>query len=295
MKKTSKQRTSDESKRNRNLVRQTRDSNEVILNRPAPVSPVLNLSQQYSVLQRLFGPFLITAETLFALLVLFFEIRVFLLMVFADLTELSIGQVGQLFYVGFQFDLLVGLIVLMPQITLIAAHNNFTMEYQGSKLALLSGLFGTLLGVSFICLADVLCFVECKARLNMGELITSGQIDATLMGVWQDYPVVPLALFTGAIATAVFLVMRRRAHERLGLPFSLLRRTTAFIVAVAMIVALGRTTGVEHMHVTNDEIANQCSGNGIYTFCHDLWNHCNYSADGTIQTTIAPKTEVRVW
>lgn len=247
-----------------------------------------------SAMQRWFGPFLVTAETLVVVLILFFVLRVTLLAAFADLNDLSFEQLWRLFFVGLRFDLLVALIVLLPQITFITAHNNKSMGHRGSKLSLLLGVFGTIGFASFYCLAEILFFVDSKARLNWGELDSPVNVDAGFARVWHTYPVVPLTLLTGAIAIGLFLFMRKHANERLQLPLSWPRRTAAFCVAVSLIIALGLTTDMESMHVTDNHVANQCSGNGVFTMFHGAWQRCSHDQNEKKQTTIAPETESRM-
>jgi len=268
-------------------------SNDEIEYQP-PVEPCNHEpSVTFLLIQRWFGPFLITADTLVILLALFFVMRISLLAALADLSDLSFGQFGQLFFVGFRFDLLVALIVLLPQVTFIAAQNDRSMRQQSSKLSLLVGLFGTIMFASVICLAEILFFVESRTRLNLGEITTPDNFDMVLVRMWRTYPVGLLTFATGSIAVGLFLFMRKRASEYLQLPFSWPRRAAAFGVVLSSIIALGMITDMQSMQITGNQVADQCSGNGVFTFCHDLWERCSHDQDRNRQTTNAPDSEGR--
>ena len=196
-------------------------------------------------------------------------------MEFADWATLTATQLAQLFCVGLQFDLLVGLIALMPQNVFIAAHSNSSIEHPASKWSLYSGLAGTVTVVLLVCLLDVAFFREFKARLNVQQLAISGHTDAAILDRIQSFPIVALMFLTGLVAVAFSVYLRKRAIGRLTLPLSFAHRTVTFFVIVAMLIVLGRITNIEDMHISNDPVVNECSGNGLYTFVHDLWQRCN--------------------
>jgi phosphoglycerol transferase MdoB-like AlkP superfamily enzyme len=217
------------------------------------------------------GRYAIVVEALALVVALFTLLRVLLFACFVGRHGVSAGQAAHVFFVGFRFDLLVGLLLLLPLSLHMAVYGNRRVLGRLSRLGIHAALLVMLLIVVFVCCAEFLFFDEFKSRLNYIAFEYLAYPTEVFGNIWQSYPVVPLLGGVAAAAVGIYLLLRRRIMPRLQVELSGRRRFALLGCNLAAIAGLWFTTGMGRMEVCENRVANECSGNGLYTVAYYGW------------------------
>ncbi|MBI3461912.1 MAG: sulfatase-like hydrolase/transferase [Planctomycetes bacterium] len=217
------------------------------------------------------GRYYIVLETLAVVVALFMLLRGTLLAVFADLRSLTSGQLASVLFVGLRFDLMVGLIVLLPLIMSLTLVTNRGACGAPSRVFVHLSLVITSFAMVFLCCAEFVFFDEFSSRLNyiaFEYLIYPTEVFGS---IWQSYPVVPLFAGVCGVATVLYMVLRGCAGTLLQVSLPWPRRFALLAGSLSAIGGLWSTTDMRSIEVSSNRTANECAGNGLYNLMYYAW------------------------
>lgn len=222
-------------------------------------------SGRYSVLAIIF------AITLTYLLVL----RTAMVLTYADLQKLTFSQGGAVFLVGLQYDVLVALCFIIPQLTHFTFASNRGVTGRISKGLLDLIWIIAFLFLPFICIAEYVFFDEFQSRLNYIAFEYIVYPREVCCNIWESYPIIELLAVVGLIGGSCWFLLRKHFHQNIATPVPFLRRFGFFAAVLTSIAVLWSSTSADSRQVCRDRVANECSWNGLYSFVYYAWT-CHF-------------------
>ncbi len=223
--------------------------------------------------QRWMGRYLIVLFTLAVVVGLFTLERLALIFAYADWRALGIGPMARVFFTGLRFDLLIGLLLLLPQILHMTIHTNRSVTGRMSRFSTHAGLIATFGIVVFLAVSEFLFFDEFSSRFNYIAFEYLVYPTEVLSNLQESYPIVPIVAGIAVAAVLLYLPLRRRATPLLFVALPARRRYALLGGALALIAALGATTSMSSTQLSEDRVANECAGNGVYSFAYYAWTN----------------------
>jgi phosphoglycerol transferase MdoB-like AlkP superfamily enzyme len=214
------------------------------------------------------GPYRAVGLIFLAAIATFSLLRVGMLAVYADRGTLTIAGMTQVLWVGFRFDVMVALCLVLWQtvhITVAPAHRRLSRI---GRMAIESEwiIAGLMLPLLFV--VEWLFFDEFQSRLNYIAFEYLVYPTEVCCNIWQSYAVVP---FLGGVAVAgstLYFFSRRPLLKLIACPMSLRKRVGILGGVLASIAGLWFTTGMDSRNVSRDRVAVECAGNGLYSFAY---------------------------
>jgi phosphoglycerol transferase MdoB-like AlkP superfamily enzyme len=224
-----------------------------------------------SVWDRWFGKYTAVLQILAVAVAAFTLLRIVLFIAFVDASELAASEIARIFWVGFRFDLLVGLcFVLIQAITLTFCPNRFAngrlMRFVFESQWLLAFLI-----LPFLSVAEYLFFSEFSTRLNYIAFEYLVYPTEVCCNIYQSYPLVPLSAVVAGVGVGMYLVLRRGLYRRIRQPVPAWRRFAIFAGIVAAGCGLWQTNSMRWIHASENRVANECAANGWYSFVYYAW------------------------
>ena len=248
---------------------------------------------EFSSATRWLGRWRIPLETLIFVITGFTVLRIALLAVFAELGSLSTGELARVHLTGLRFDLLAGLVFVLPQML----HVTFWTDRRAAGwLSRFLLQFEWAIGFSFVLfvlVAEFLFFDEFQSRLNYVAFEYLVYPHEVFGNIFESYPVVPLVLGLLLATGGLLILSRKRLLPVLQVPVPARRRYGLLAAALTAIAGLWTTTGMGSMQVSRDRVANECSGNGWYSFCYYAWT-CRFDYDRFYLTIDADEAHRRL-
>ncbi len=257
---------------------------------PGGLTPTARLSLSAS---GWLGRYRVTLEIGAVAVLIFTLLRLVLLFGFADWKTLSLGELAQLAFVGLRFDLLTALIFLLPQILHLTLFSNRFVNGRLSRGMLDFEAAFAFLFLPFVSIAEVLFFDEFQSQFNYIAFEYLVYPTEVFGNIWQSYPVVPLLSGVAVVGAVLFLVLRRRANDLLQVALPWRRRYGILLGVLAGIGTLWSTTGMASMAISENRVANQCAGNGMYSFVYYAWT-CQVEYGAFYQTIDKAKAYPRL-
>jgi len=218
-------------------------------------------------------------------------LRVVLMVVFADPSQLSITQVLQVFWVGLRFDLLVALVFQLPQILHMTTTGNARIAGRMSRVQIHVGLFLTFAIAFFIAVAEFFFFEEFDSRFNYIAFEYLVYPTEVITNIQQSYPLWPVLGGISLVSLVLYLALRNITRNSLAAPLPWRRRYALLGLTVVVIGGLWLTTGRRSVEITHNRVVNQVAYNGLWTFVENAWtsrfDYENY------YPTIDPATAMR--
>jgi len=204
-------------------------------------------------------------------LVVFTVLRMVMVAAYADVGSLSLTDWSRVFLAGLRFDLLVGLCFVLPQLLHLTSFSNRAVTGRTSRFLLYAEWLIGFTFLPFLCIAEFLFFEEFESRLNYLAFEYLVYPTEVMTNIWQSYPIVPLLLMLGSIGGGLTWMLRRRSLRELSTPLPWQRRYGILTAALAAIGGLWFSTSQAEMKVTSNRVANECAGNGLYSFVYYAW------------------------
>jgi phosphoglycerol transferase MdoB-like AlkP superfamily enzyme len=211
------------------------------------------------------GRYATIAEVVVILILAFTALRLTLLLLFAEAMP-SLGAAVRIFWIGFRFDLLVALLFVLPQTLRMTLFGEWaTGNRIGRAWTQAEWLIGFVL-LPFLLATELVFFDEFGSRLNyiaFEYLVYPGEVCCNL---YQSYPLTTWLSVVAAIGGGLFFGLRRRFLARLSIPAPARLRYSILGGVLATTAGLWLTTETADTDITGDRIANECAGNGLYSF-----------------------------
>ena len=231
-------------------------------------------------------------EICVTIVICFTFLRLAMLLWFSEPSELSIAEWGLVFLTGLRFDLLVTLCAAFPQLIFMTLIRNPKSMGRLSRVLLeLQWLVGYGMLLSIV-LAEWLFFDEFRTRFNYIAFEYLVYPTEVCCNIWESYQ-------TGKILTVVILLgvvlyasFRERYLMRIQDSMSARRRWGIVAVTSGIIVAMWFCTPMSAAQVTRSRTANECAGNGVYSFVYYAWT-CRFDFNDFYQTTNETNAVVR--
>ncbi len=223
--------------------------------------------------QRWMGRYWICLQTLGILVMLFTLLRVLLVIMNVEWSTISLADLPRMFWTGLRFDVMVGLIFLFPQFWHMTFTGNRRAPGWFSRTLIHAGLLFNFGVILFLLCSEYLFFDEFQSRFNYIAFEYLIYPTEVVTNLWESYPMVPLLGGIAALAIVIYLPMRKGTTARLAIPLPMTRRLGLFGAALAAIAGLWLTTDMSSLAVTKNRVANEISGNGLYSFFYYAWTN----------------------
>ncbi len=203
--------------------------------------------------------------------------RVALLFWFADWRQLGLTDWLKVFQAGMRFDLLIALLGIQVQLWhLTWGRNRWVMARPSRWFIEFCWLFAFCF-VPLFAIIESLFFTEFDGRLNYIAFEYLVYPTEVCCNLWQSFPIIELLSFVALFGGGMWWAMRQRFHRLLDDQMPLRSRVGVFAGVWTMIAGLWLTSGMGAMNVTTNRTANECAGNGMYSFLYHAWScHFDY-------------------
>jgi phosphoglycerol transferase MdoB-like AlkP superfamily enzyme len=233
--------------------------------------PRRRFGRLFAGLQHWLGRHSVVAAIFLIALVCFTLLRLTLVIVFAEPTKLSLAEWALLLWAGFRFDCLVGLCLMLPQAIHLTVLSHKRLVGRASHVLLELEWLLMLVFILITCLIEFLFFADIGSRLNYIAFEYLVYPTEVCCNLWQSYPVVPLLVVVAVVGLSVYALIREHFVRRLYMPIPWRARWRRLAAMPAAIMLLIFTTGMDSMQVSTNRAANECAGNGLYTFVYYAW------------------------
>lgn len=239
------------------------------------------------------GRYRVVAEIFLLAIVMFTALRCVMVLAFGAYSEISAWELGQLFVTGLRFDILIGLCLILPQtIHLTVFGNRLVMGRLSWALLNFQWVFAFLF-LPLVCIAEVIFFDEYQSRLNYIAFEYLVYPTEVCCNIWESYPTFKLLSVVALIGGAAFVTFRGRFLAILHTPLSWKRRWGLLASLVTGIAAMWSSMGMSSMEISSNRVANECAGNGVYSFVYYAWS-CRFDFEDFYMTVPAVEAAERV-
>ncbi len=229
------------------------------------------------------GPYRAVALVAIATVAVFTVLRMVLLLAFADHGAFSGPTLARVFWVGFRFDVLVAFCFVLWQavhVTVVPPRRLFGVVSRGWLE--FEWLFGCLF-LPMICLVEWMFFVDFDSRLNYIAFEYLVYPREVCCNIWQSYSVIPLLGGVVAVGGSTYFCVRRPLAHQMQDTMTAGRRYSVLAGLLAATGGLWYTTDMESRNVSDDRVAVECAGNGLYSFTYYAWT-CRFDYDQSYLT-----------
>lgn len=203
-----------------------------------------------------------------------------LALLFSDdvLGTLTMPETLKVFATGLRFDLFIAMMFVLPFHTLVSFCGPSGNFGRTSRLLIEpSVLIGTV-ALPLFAIVEVLFFNEFDSRLNYIAFEYLVYPTEVCCNIWQSYDVVPLLAAVAALGVLSYAGLRIFIWRTLSQPCSHRSGWLSWLGWSALCVGQWLSLSMGAMQVSTNRIANECSGNGAYTFVANAWS-CRFEFD----------------
>lgn len=220
---------------------------------------------------RVLGRYSILVEICGLMVLSFTLLRAAMLIWFCDSPTLSAGEYARIFLTGFRFDVLVTFASALPQLLFLTILPASGRLGRFSKVLLEIQWVVGFLFLWVVLIAEWMFFDDFRSRLNYIAFEYLVYPTEVCCNIWESYQTGKILSVVGLLGFASYLFCRHRYLPRLNDGMSTGRRWRLFGATHVIVAGLAATTSMESMQVTHDRAANECAGNGLYSFCYYAW------------------------
>jgi phosphoglycerol transferase MdoB-like AlkP superfamily enzyme len=221
--------------------------------------------------------FRILAVIVLVYLLGFLLTRLGLLFWFVDWRQLRLSEWVKVFQAGMRFDLLIALLGVQIQLWHFTWGHNRWLKSRASRWFIESCWLVAFCFIPLFAIIESLFFTEFDGRLNYIAFEYLVYPTEVCCNIWQSFPVIELTSFVALIGGGLWWGMRQRFGRMLENQMPLRHRVGVFAGVWTLIGGLWLTSGMSSMNVTTNRTANECAGNGVYSFLSHAWScHFDY-------------------
>ena len=203
--------------------------------------------------------------------------RVGLLFWFADWRQLRLADWLNVFQTGLRFDLLIALLGIQVQLWHFTWIGQRWLKARPSRWFIEFCWLFVFCFVPLFAIIESLFFTEFDGRLNYIAFEYLVYPTEVCCNLWQSFPIIELTSFVVLFGGGTWWAMRQRFHRMLDDQMPLRSRVGVFAGVWTLIAGLWLTSGMGSMSVTTNRTANECAGNGVYSFLYHAWScHFDY-------------------
>ena len=238
------------------------------------------------------GRYSVLLEICATILICFTALRIAMLFWFSEPGELNISECCLVFLTGWRFDIFVTLCCAFPQLIFLSLIGNRKKLPRFSAIGLELQWFSGYIMLICVILAEWLFFAEFQTRLNyiaFEYLVYPAEV---CCNIWESYQTGKLLTVVLLVGVVSYSLLRERYLKRIPDAMPASRRWSIVAGAFCVTLAMWFCTPMSSMHVTSSRTANECAGNGIYSFVYYAWT-CRFDFNEFYQTTSATDAIVR--
>lgn len=203
--------------------------------------------------------------------------RVGLLFWFADWRQLRLSEWLKVLQAGMRFDLLIALLGIQVQLWHFTWGRNRWVKARPSRWFIEFCWLVAFCFVPLFAIIESLFFTEFDGRLNYIAFEYLVYPTEVCCNLWQSFPIIELMSFVVLFGGGTWWGLRQRFHRMLENQMPWRQRVGVFAGAWTLIGGLWLTSGMGSMSVTTNRTANECAGNGVYSFLYHAWScHFDY-------------------
>lgn len=245
-------------------------------------------------LRRWLGRYGVVLRTLAMLVAVFTIQRSVLWLMFMRGQPFAAEELAAVFFVGLRFDLMVAIAIALPQMLHMTFTGNGRVTSQSSRWSIHGGLLVTIAVICFLVLAEYLFFDEFDSRFNYIAFEYLVYPTEVATNIYESYPLPLMLSALVAVTAVVYLVMRRGLDPLLHVALPMGRRMGLLAAALLILAGLWLTTDTTSQRISENRVANEIAGNGLYSFVYYAWTS-RFDYDQFYLTAPAEETYQRVW
>lgn len=252
---------------------------------PEPAVPKKSASRR---IHRIFdaGRYSVLLEICATIVICFTALRIAMLFWFSEPGELNVSECCLVLLTGLRFDIFVTLCCAFPQLIFLSLIGNRQRLPRLSAICLeLQWLSGYIMLICVI-VAEWLFFAEFQTRLNyiaFEYLVYPAEV---CCNIWESYQTGKLLTVVLLLGVVSYSLLRERYLKRIPDAVPARRRWSIVAGTFCVTLAMWFSTPMSSIHVTSSRTANECAGNGIYSFVYYAWT-CRFDFTEFYQTTSA--------
>lgn len=214
------------------------------------------------------GPYRPVVIIAFVTIMTFMALRLAMLACYADWYAMSLVTFLQVLWVGLRFDLLAGLcyvlwqtmhVTLVPERWRLTRASRCLFEFEW----LLAALF-----IPLLCIVELMFFDEFQSRLNYIAFEYLVYPTEVCCNIWESYAVVPYLGSVAVIGGTLYGCTRQWFGSQIASPLDKKTRALFPVTVLLCIAGLWLTTSMDSRKLSEDRVAVECAGNGLYSFVY---------------------------
>lgn len=203
--------------------------------------------------------------------------RVALLFWFVDWRQLRLSEWLKVLQAGMRFDLLIALLGIQVQLWHFTWGRNHWVLSRPSRWFIEFCWLVAFCFVPLFAIIESLFFTEFDGRLNYIAFEYLVYPTEVCCNLWQSFPIIELTSFVVLFGGGTWWGLRQRFHRMLENQMPWRQRVGVFAGVWTLIGGLWLTSGMGSMSITTNRTANECAGNGVYSFLYHAWScHFDY-------------------
>lgn len=244
-------------------------------------------------LHRWSGRYCVLATIFVITLGYLFLLRTVMVVTYTSLDKVTIWQELQLLFVGLQYDVLVALCFVIPQLIHITFLSERRLKGRINRLLLDLTWIIAFLFLPFFCITEYVFFDEFQSRLNYIAFEYIVYPSEVCCNIWESYPLIELLALVVLCGISCWILLRKNFHARIATSMSWQKRYGIFFSCLAVIAILWSSTSAESRQVSRDRIVNECSWNGLYSFVYYAWT-CRFDFNKNYMTIADAEVKQRL-
>lgn len=167
---------------------------------------------------------------------------------------------------GLLNDLVVATYLLAPLVLYTSLLSDRWYHSRPNQWLLAAGSWLTLALITYLAFVEVYFFKEYDARFNLVAFDYLAYPTEVAGDLWQEYPVLRVALASAVFATVVFWTMRRFFSSKYQASAPLAKRLQALLLHAAAVLLLALFYPTDVLSLSSNRVANELVQNGISAF-----------------------------
>ncbi|MDP1535685.1 MAG: sulfatase-like hydrolase/transferase [Burkholderiales bacterium] len=220
------------------------------------LNPTQNRSSRYALLAMLAGFYLVISSAT----------RVTLAGKAWAAQQIQVLDLPRVLLLGLGFDLVTCVYLITPLAFYLLLVPQRIFHSHIHRAMIWSVFTALCFGLTYLAAVEYFFFDEFNARFNFVAVEYLIYPHEVFVNIWQSYPVGSALAVSAAIAAAVIWRLRQRIRATLSAETRIARRLRTALVLAAMLVPLHFSIDASMAHTGHNRVADELSGNGIYSF-----------------------------
>jgi len=180
--------------------------------------------------------------------------------------QIQLLDLPRILLLGLGFDLVTCIYLVTPLALYLLLVPQRLFQSRVHRALVWSAFAALCFGLTYLAAVEYFFFDEFNARFNFVAVEYLIYPHEVFVNIWQSYPVGSALAASAAVAAAVIWRLRHRIRATLSAETRFAHRLRITLALAAMLVPLHFSIDASSAHTGQNRVADELSGNGIYSF-----------------------------